>query len=563
MTLVALTRCWNLVDHPAWRLGVKRVAKAQTQLEDARIASALAKKDSLDASALELAPEGELGRLHLVEEPGKMRVVAMVDCLTQWFLYPLHRFIFDKILRVIPQDGTFDQMAPVKKLLAYMDRNDLYECFSFDLSAATDRIPVGLQQTLLAAFTTQEFAHHWRHLLSSRYFKVPKWAIEFIPSWYTVPGRERGLIRYAVGQPMGAYSSWAMLALVHHAIVQFAAKRANVEGWFEAYAVLGDDVVIAHRGVALEYTRLMEDFGVNIGFHKSIISKNRSLEFAKRFFYKGVEVTPLPLVAIAVSWISVNGVPEVLTSLRARVGKFPSLYQVGRSLGFGFKASSSSATSRVVSLPRRLRDAVLVLSRPGPFPWSRKDLWEWFRMRSTVATTDVSSLGIASITSFIYHLMASRPSAGIRKALYRALVPFTLPQEWAEEEVGLHEWWANSVKAPYREPMLAVITEYETKVFQIQQRDVKTEEDISALLDSFEAIESLACRLPVKVELTRNVKDVVHGSSERFPKTVRRWRQVNRRFGSSPIPEQLPRIRPLVHRGEIPENWGSDEDRPW
>lgn len=563
MTLVQLTRAWNLVDHPAWALGVKRVEKSQTQLEDSRIARAVASKSALDASALELEPQGELGRLHLVEEPGKMRVVAMVDCLTQWFLYPLHRHIFDKILRVIPQDGTFDQMAPIGKLLKYMERENLYECFSFDLSAATDRIPVGLQQSLLACFTTQEFAHHWRHLLSSRYFKIPKWTIEFLPSWYNVPGRERGLIRYAVGQPMGAYSSWAMLALVHHAIVQFAAKRANVEGWFEAYAVLGDDVVIAHRGVALEYTRLMEDFGVNIGFHKSIISKNRSLEFAKRFFYKGVEVTPLPLVAIAVSWISINGVPEVLTSLKARVGKFPSLYQIGRSLGFGFKASSRAATSLVVTLPRRLRDAVLVLSRPGTLPWSRKDLWEWFRMRSTVATSDLGLSDIESVTSFVYHLMASRPSAAIRKALYKALVPFTLPSAWAEEEVGLHEWWANCVKAPYREPMLAVITEYEAKVFQIQQRIVKTEEDISALLDAFEAIEKLACKLPVKVELTRNVKDVVLGSSERFPKTVRRWRQVHRRFGRAPTPEVLPRVRPMVHRGEIPENWGDDANRPW
>lgn len=29
-------------------------------------------------------------------------------------------------------------------------------------------------------------------------------------------------LRYAVGQPMGALSSWAMLAFTHHAIVQWA-----------------------------------------------------------------------------------------------------------------------------------------------------------------------------------------------------------------------------------------------------------------------------------------------------------------------------------------------------
>jgi hypothetical protein len=227
-----------------------------------------------------------------------MRVVAMVDCLTQWLLYPLHRFIFDKILKVLPQDGTFDQQKPIKRLLGLMSEKGLYECFSYDLSAATDRLPVILQEFLLAQFTSREFAHHWRNLLSSRYYAIPKWTKDFIPSWSPEAMRKSGVVRYAVGQPMGAYSSWAMLALVHHAIVQFAAKRANVVGWFDLYAVLGDDVVIGNRAVATEYTKVMEAIGVNIGFHKSIISKNRSLEFAKRFYYKGVEVTPLPLVAL-------------------------------------------------------------------------------------------------------------------------------------------------------------------------------------------------------------------------------------------------------------------------
>jgi len=34
-------------------------------------------------------------------------------------------------------------------------------------------------------------------------------------------------VRYAVGQPMGALSSWAMLALTHHLIVAMAARRVG------------------------------------------------------------------------------------------------------------------------------------------------------------------------------------------------------------------------------------------------------------------------------------------------------------------------------------------------
>jgi len=36
-----------------------------------------------------------------------------------------------------------------------------------------------------------------------------------------------GVYRYAVGQPMGALSSWAMLALTHHCLVQVAALRVG------------------------------------------------------------------------------------------------------------------------------------------------------------------------------------------------------------------------------------------------------------------------------------------------------------------------------------------------
>jgi len=480
---------------------------------------------------LGIQPEGMLGRLSLVEEPGKMRVVAMVDCLTQWLLYPLHRFIFDKILKVLPQDGTFDQQKPIKRLLGLMSEKGLNECFSYDLSAATDRLPVILQEFLLAQFTSREFAHHWRCLLSSRYYAIPKWTKDFLPSWSPEYMKKNCVVRYAVGQPMGAYSSWAMLALVHHAIVQFAAKRANVVGWFDLYAVLGDDVVIGNRHVATEYTKVMEAIGVNIGFHKSIISKNRSLEFAKRFYYKGVEVTPLPLVAVAVGWISLNGVPEILKESYGRIGKFPSLAQIAKSMGLGFRAASRAATSSVLSLPRKLRSIVVLLSRPGIFPWSRETLGEWARLRSTSATMESSFLDYESITEFVTKLVTSRSPQTIRKGLFRAFVGFTLPQVWAMEVVGLHEWWAKEVVAPYKEPMLQVTNEYEELLGQFQNAS-KEESDtfLSDILGRFEEMERLACRLPVKVSLIRDMEVVISGVRERFPKTVRRWVQFQRRL---------------------------------
>jgi hypothetical protein len=472
-----------------------------------------------------ITPFGTLGRLTIVEEPGKMRVVAMVDSLTQWLLYPLHRFIFDKILRVIPEDGTFDQLAPVRALISKLQKAGSRECFSYDLSAATDRIPVVLQEVILGMFSTPEFAFHWRHLLTSRNYLIPR-------KYKNLLG---GLdfVRYAVGQPMGAYSSWAMLALVHHAIVQFSARRAGIEGWFDLYAVLGDDVVIGHRGVALEYTRFMREVGVDIGFNKSIISGNLSLEFAKRFFYKGVEVTPVPLVAVAAGWLSINGIPEVLKASRDRIGKTASLFSIGKSLGFGFKAASRAATSRLAGLPRRLRSAVLVLSRPGASQWSVDTLWEWYLQSHLKVLRSVDGSVCEKLAPWFLKRLESRSPRSLRKRVWTAFNPFQLDSAYISLAVELSDWWVKEVKKPYMQPLYDVVTEYEALLEGIKgdtaEVSLETINDILVKLDQFE---TLAAKLPVKVTTHRDMKDIVQSARERFPKTVNMWRQVNKRLSN-------------------------------
>jgi len=47
-----------------------------------------------------------------------------------------------------------------------------------------------------------------------------------------------------------------MLALTHHIIVQVAANRVG-KTRFSAYALLGDDIVIADEAVAISYHHLM------------------------------------------------------------------------------------------------------------------------------------------------------------------------------------------------------------------------------------------------------------------------------------------------------------------
>jgi hypothetical protein len=300
----------------------------------------------------------DVGALSIVEEPGKKRIVAMVDIWTQWLLYPLHRFIFDRILKRIPQDGTFDQQRPVKALLDRAAAEGKTDFWSFDLSAATDRLPVGIQVLVLAAFTHMGFACTWRDLLVERKYRTPK-------EYGTTHGSSARYVKYVVGQPMGAYSSWAMLAITHHVLVQFAARRAGHRSWFLWYAVLGDDVVIADRAVANQYVKVMSELGVKIGFHKSIVSSNSSLEFAKRFYLKGKEVSPLSLGGIAAGWLGPGFVPEVKLASELRHGKTLNLYQVARYMGVGYKAASGAANKQFLKLPRILRSALLLISFPA------------------------------------------------------------------------------------------------------------------------------------------------------------------------------------------------------
>lgn len=100
----------------------------------------------------------------------------------------------------------------------------------------------------------------------------------------------RRTVKYAVGQPMGAYSSFAMLTVTHHVIVRVAALKVGIKN-FSDYAILGDDIVICNDSVATEYLSLMHALGVDINLGKSVISKDFA-EFAKRWRGPEVEFTP-------------------------------------------------------------------------------------------------------------------------------------------------------------------------------------------------------------------------------------------------------------------------------
>lgn len=524
VSYVALVRAWPLLNEDIFR--------QVDQLLDRNPAW----KDSF----------GDLGALAFVEEPGKMRVVAMVDSLTQWLLYPLHRYIYDRVLRLIPQDGLYDQLAPVESLLERKRLSRDHRIFSFDLSAATDRIPVVIQEVLLSAFTHAELSSLWRRLLVEREYRLP-------PLWVKTFGVKAGThVQYRVGQPMGAYSSWAMLALVHHAMVQWSAKKAGLEGWFTEYAVLGDDLVIGDYRVASEYASLCDTLGVQIGLHKSIISNNLSAEFAKRFFYRGTQASPVPLIGIAVGWLGVRAIPELLRMVRDRTQSGLSLYHTLKFMGQGFRQASAASNKKLSLQHRRARSTVLLLTRPGAVH-GVSTLLEWYsQVRFGVSKDPAPGVGRALMDAFQARVIQFK-SLNLRRRLFKAFIGFDLSQLWTKETLfGIHSWWDANIVSPIKEPILRRLDEVDNEITRILADEESTEvERLSALVSEFEDLEEEVAMIPREMVVMRSVKETLRLERDRFPRRVKMWSRISKIFekghrsgpGSNPGKGGVPTLR--------------------
>lgn len=83
---------------------------------------------------------------------------AITDAVTQSVMAPLSDAIF-KCLRRVPQDGTFNQSAPLDRLRLLKSEGKLenQKFYSYDLSAATDRLPVDLQVQILSIYLGERF----------------------------------------------------------------------------------------------------------------------------------------------------------------------------------------------------------------------------------------------------------------------------------------------------------------------------------------------------------------------------------------------------------------------
>nr|QXN75384.1 MAG: RNA-dependent RNA polymerase [Grapevine-associated mitovirus 9] len=209
------------------------------------------------------------------DKENKVRVIAVGDYWSQTALRPLHNYLYS-VLRKIPQDQTFDQGAGLKELAL------TEEWFSsVDLSNATDRFPIKVISQLLRAKLPSSYVDAWEHVMVGYPFVFND-------------GISETSVNYQTGNPMGFYSSWASFALAHHYIMYYLCRTLGKD-WTQAkYRLLGDDIVICDKELAKEYKALILDLGMEFSPIKTYESSH-FFEFAKRLYFKGVEISPFPI----------------------------------------------------------------------------------------------------------------------------------------------------------------------------------------------------------------------------------------------------------------------------
>jgi hypothetical protein len=108
-----------------------------------------------------------------------------------------------------------------------------------------------------------------------------------------------------------------MMALTHHVIVNVAARRVGRNNFTE-YALLGDDLVIACEATADCYQVIMKDLGIEINLSKSLISRAGVAEFAKRLFWNGKDLSPLPPKLVSTLSKGIRNLRSVLLDMIGR-----------------------------------------------------------------------------------------------------------------------------------------------------------------------------------------------------------------------------------------------------
>jgi len=206
----------------------------------------------------------------LSDKAGKTRIVAIGDWWSNLSLSSIHD-AFMAGLKKLRGDCTYRQ-GDIPSLIKGLGSH----LFSSDMTAFTDRFPILIEAALVKLAYGEVIGSLWETVLTQRDFKGPK-----------------GPIRYAVGNPMGLLSSWAVSTFTHHAVKAWCAHKVGVRKY--KYLVLGDDCMDTNVEVYDLYIKTIQSLGVSVSRGKCTQSEQGYAEFAKRLFTPEGEVTGIPV----------------------------------------------------------------------------------------------------------------------------------------------------------------------------------------------------------------------------------------------------------------------------
>lgn len=173
-----------------------------------------------------------------------------------------------------PEIKTLNQDAGHQVVVDWLENGK--EVYSFDATSFTDRFPVDLQLVIANKLYKCGLIDQ---------FDLDALEIVTKGSWWSTDLQRR--IKWEAGQPLGYGPSFHLATLTHAIILDNIDVYCNGRET-NCWQVVGDDVVINDRQVAVEYKEYMTFLGVEINLSKSLISPKYAEFLGKLITLDGV-----------------------------------------------------------------------------------------------------------------------------------------------------------------------------------------------------------------------------------------------------------------------------------
>lgn len=270
---------WTSLRHPVIRSLYELNPDSFCSYAFVGVDNAIAKlKDLPPIMAPENYPLGSISRIPV--DGYKDRIIcvphSMFGCLSRPSAGVLQTLC--KAWRV---QGVHDQQQAVldihKAILAKYKSGDRSPNYSLDLKAWTDRAPFEAQLGIIDALVEQGILSNFDRAVISAISKAT----------YDFPlSTKGGVVKYAVGTPMGSYPSFPLASLFHGLVGMIAARNAGESFTFSnlPLRIVGDDMCSWSEALGLAHSRELSSLGLNQSLDKSVISPYTG-EFCQRIIH--------------------------------------------------------------------------------------------------------------------------------------------------------------------------------------------------------------------------------------------------------------------------------------